>query len=135
MNVFSLGSSYVYFLVSDPPNNLTALGVTKSSMDISWEQPTNIYGVILGYVLQLRDSDNGCQKEIFLKCSNCNGTIPVSMYMYMVINMQISFLAHLSQRLSQVIIFILLLNENIRCGHSLKVPQQVISNEYHYTTK
>ena len=65
----------ILFLVSDPPNTLEISDVSNRSMAISWTKPTKSYGEILGYVLQLRDSTQKCQSEVFIKCSDCLGTI------------------------------------------------------------
>ena len=61
--------------MSDPPNELDVSDVKSRSVVVSWKSPTKSYGEILGYVLQLRDSTDVCHKEIFIRCTDCKGSI------------------------------------------------------------
>ncbi|XP_053390205.1 tyrosine-protein phosphatase 10D-like [Mercenaria mercenaria] len=65
--------------MSEAPRNLQITGVTSRGFNISWDKPGEIYSEEnYGYVLQIKDDQDKCVKEIIYRCSNCSGQFLIS---------------------------------------------------------
>jgi hypothetical protein len=65
--------------VTEAPTKLAVNGVTSRGFDISWEKPENTYSdENYGYVLQINDETSSCWKEVIYSCSDCSGSLKVS---------------------------------------------------------
>ncbi|XP_053398221.1 fibronectin-like [Mercenaria mercenaria] len=65
--------------MSEPPTNLDITNVTSRSLYIAWMKPVETHSAEnYGYVLQIKDDQDQCAKEIIYRCSDCIGRFQIS---------------------------------------------------------